>query len=84
MKKEIDKGFRDQLPETGHILIGELYPRLDELKKNTAKNSSIRFAWLDEIVDGLGRETGDESAVLSFTVRRKSLKLNHIPKDLRA
>ena len=33
MNKEIDKGFLDQLPETGHISIEELYPRLDELKK---------------------------------------------------
>ena len=33
MKKEIDQGFIDQLPETGHIPIKELYPRLDELKK---------------------------------------------------
>lgn len=52
MKKEIDKGFRDQLPETGHILIGELYPRLDELKKirrkflRSASPGSMR-SWTD-------------------------------------
>ena len=33
MSKKIDKGFLDQLPETGHISLDELYPRLDELKK---------------------------------------------------
>ena len=33
MNKKIDKGFLDQLPETGHISLDELYPRLDELRK---------------------------------------------------
>ena len=33
MKKGFDKGFLDQLPETGHISDGELYPRLAELQK---------------------------------------------------
>ena len=33
MSKKIDKGFLDQLPETGHISLDELYPRLDELRK---------------------------------------------------
>ena len=30
---KIDNGFIDQLPETGHISIEELYPRVDELRK---------------------------------------------------
>ncbi len=52
MKKEIDKGFLDQLPETGHISIDELYPRLDELKKirrkffRSASPGSMR-SWTD-------------------------------------
>ncbi len=33
MNKEIDNGFLDQLPETGHISVEELYPRLAELRK---------------------------------------------------
>ena len=33
MKKDFDKGFLDQLPETGHYTVEELYPRLEELNK---------------------------------------------------
>ena len=33
MSKNKDMGFADQLPETGHTPIEEIYPRLDELRK---------------------------------------------------
>jgi len=47
-------GFADQLPETGHIAIEELYPRLDELKQYNEWFFDPRYDGYDRELEYLG------------------------------